>query len=133
MNKAQSRKERNKRKGHAHSPPVRKLEIVQENMAVSLSLITLTSGPLHGSIHQARAKSPTQGAYAPIFGQGQAKPKGRITPKHRRKFEGGDDVHVLDGVLLVNEPLRKVIVPERAYKMHKNKKGFRPFNPTGKA
>ena len=118
MNKKQSRKERALRVGHTHSPPVRKAEIVAHNVAQGLRGVSLSSGDLHGSLHLAKAKSPTHGAYAPIHGQGQGPVKQRAIPTSKRKFDGA-----------------KVIkpVPERSYKMHRNRKGFRPFNPTGKA
>lgn len=128
MNKKQSRQARAIRKGHLHSPPVMKAEIVALNKQQSLSSVVQSSGVLQGSIHLAKAKSPTHGAYAPIHGQGQGPIKQRVTPADKRPFYGAVPTDEKAGV----------IPPERKYRQANTKRGkirhgFRKFNATGKA
>ena len=127
--------------GHDHSPPTNSRAIRKANIQAVLSqskgIVWRSDTP--SVIAKASDKSPFVRAYVTGKGQGQGKPKERITPKDRRKFQGGDDVMVLDGTLLIPKDDKKIPAnPERKFRMADTKKGkkrhgFRKFNPTGKA
>ncbi len=133
MNKHQARRAAMARKGHKHSAPVNKLAAVAAYEASPkqrwFDRVSLTPSPLA----KAFDKSPTRGAYAPIFGQGQGPKRERVTPADKRAFQGWNGVIDPVNQKRDDRPERDYRIADHPKKPGKVRKSFRKFNATGKA